>query len=93
MRALVIVILVAALLGCTKPGQPIEDASAEAGTFGVQFIFEVDGVRVYRFEDGGHNRYFATGGGTYLPQLQQVSDGKGTTTTWDDGASTVRGKP
>jgi len=32
--------------------------------FNVELLFEVDGVKVYRFKDAGYSRYFTTPSGT-----------------------------
>ena len=53
--------LLAALLGlvgiaaCRVTGAPTVTSNAEAK---VEVLFDVDGYRVYRFEDGGHDVYF-----------------------------------
>lgn len=38
--------------------------------FNVTYLFEIEGVKIYRFTDSGYARYFAIGNGTFLPQLQ-----------------------
>jgi hypothetical protein len=35
----------------------------------VEFLFEKDGVKVYRFYDGGHDHYFTTRGETISTQV------------------------
>jgi hypothetical protein len=45
------------LCGCVKDGKPIEPINA-IDKYDVKFLFEVDGVRVYRFWDGGRHVYF-----------------------------------
>jgi hypothetical protein len=45
--------------------------------FEVEYLFEKDGVKVYRFEDGGRYHYFTTKGETI--STQQNSSGKTTT--------------
>ena len=32
-----------------------------------EFLFEQDGVKIYRFWDNGQLRYFCTGDGSFLP--------------------------
>lgn len=36
----------------------------------VEYLFEKDGVRVYRFFDGGHDHYFTTRGETMSRQTE-----------------------
>jgi hypothetical protein len=45
--------------------------------FEVEYLFDKDGVKVYRFEDGGRYHYFTTKGETI--STQQNSSGKTTT--------------
>jgi hypothetical protein len=45
--------------------------------FEVEYLFDKDGVKVYRFEDGGRYHYFTTKGETI--STQQTSSGKTTT--------------
>ena len=45
--------------------------------FEVEYLFEKDGVKVYRFEDGGRYHYFTSRGETI--SIQQNSSGKTTT--------------
>jgi hypothetical protein len=42
--------------------------------FQVEFLFEKDGIKVYRFSDGGHSHYFTSTGETISLQ----SNGKST---------------
>lgn len=44
----------------------------------IKFLFEVDGVKIYRFHDRGEYRYFATKGGSVLNQTQSRRVGKRT---------------
>lgn len=38
--------------------------------FEVEYLFEKDGIKVYRFWDGGHYHYFTTGGETITEQTE-----------------------
>ena len=58
------------LFGCSIEPQSIDvKKNCE-----VEFLFEQDGVKVYRFRDGGYRRYFTTRGDTFW----QESSGKTT---------------
>jgi hypothetical protein len=54
-----------ALTGCYKDAQT---TSTEGNGFEVEFLFEKDGIRVYRFNDGGHVHYFTSKGETMTSQ-------------------------
>ena len=66
---------------CAGAGTPaqVKDAKAEIG---IKYLFEVDGVKIYRFEDAGRYRYFSVGG-RMVQQLQTQQSGK-SSTTWQD---------
>jgi hypothetical protein len=59
MKKCIFILAVIALLfaGCAKRGEYVPVKSND--NFEVAFIFEVDGVKVYRFRDNGHFHYFA----------------------------------
>lgn len=44
------------LLSCTKGAK--EEILTNNDSFKVELLFEVEGCKVYRFIDGGRNRYF-----------------------------------
>lgn len=55
----------------TKKPEPIEGMQRETQLdYSVEFLFETDGVKIYKFYDEGKYRYFATKGGTTLNQTQ-----------------------
>ena len=55
MKYLLIIILFISI-GCgTKSQQSVQSSNSK---FDVELLFEVDGCKVYRFEDGMHHRYF-----------------------------------
>jgi hypothetical protein len=60
-------ILAAAFVTLTACEKPAQSASHE-GAFEVEFLFEKDGVRVYRFMDNGRNHYFTSQGETITTQ-------------------------
>lgn len=75
------------LISCAKEGIPAQVSQPGRESFNVTFLFERDGVKVYRFEDGGYLRYFTTGNGSFQPQNQSWSSGK-SSGSFSDGAST-----
>ncbi len=89
-KILIVALFVISLASCAKEGVPVSVSQVGKDDFGVTFLFEKDGVQVYRFEDAGEYRYFTIGNGSFQPQVQKrtISNGKSTTTTtWLDGAS------
>lgn len=61
-KGIIIAILLSiAFIGCAKPGYSIIPNDNKA--FKIQYLFECDGVKMYRFYDNGHYRYFTTGNG------------------------------
>lgn len=89
-KFLILVVIVLALAGCAKEGSSVSVFQVGKDDFSVTFLFERDGVQVYRFIDAGEYRYFTIGNGSFQPQLQKrtTTSGKSTvTTTWSDGAS------
>ncbi len=58
-----ITVLVVAFAG-NKP----QSTTVEGNNFEVEYLFEKDGVKVYRFLDKGHYRYFTTLGETMTIQ-------------------------
>jgi hypothetical protein len=44
------------ILSCTR--DPIRSSSTNNPNFQVSLLFKHDGIKVYRFNDGGHNVYF-----------------------------------
>jgi len=53
------------LTGCYKDPQ---SSTTEGNGFQVEFLFEKDGIKMYRFFDGGKHHYFTTTGETISPQ-------------------------
>jgi hypothetical protein len=75
---------------CAKIGVHTGGINAPSGEdFEVVFLFEKDGIQIYRFRDAGEYRYFSIGNGKFLPQDQSRTTSTGKTTTtkhWTDGA-------
>lgn len=62
-KGIIIAILLSVVfIGCTKPGQPVVPNDNRAD-FKIEYLFECDGVKMYRFYDNGRYRYFTTGNG------------------------------
>jgi hypothetical protein len=59
------------LSSCYKDAQT---TSSEGNGFKVEFLFEKDGVKVYRFSDGGKAHYFTTMGETMTTQSSGKSN-------------------
>jgi hypothetical protein len=53
--------------GCYNEPQSVERTGKDF-KFEVEFLFEKDGIKMYRFYDGGHSHYFTTGGQTITEQ-------------------------
>jgi len=72
MRKTILVIVVGMLLtGCYKDPQ---SSTTVGNGFQVEFLFEKDGIKMYRFYDGGRHHYFTSIGET----ISSHSDGKNT---------------
>ena len=65
-------ILLVAFSGCFE--KPVSTTTEGQG-IKVEYLFEKDGIKVYRFVDGGHMHYFTTRGET----MTSYPEGKGTT--------------
>jgi hypothetical protein len=63
------------LVSCVEDG--IEKSKTNNDNYEVTYLFEKDGVKVYRFYDGMHFHYFTSRGETIT--TQQNSSGKTTT--------------
>lgn len=50
------------LSSCKNSGTPVKTTDA-GNRFGVVWLFEVDGISVYRFDDCGNTVYFTNGTG------------------------------
>lgn len=58
MKTLIALFLIVLMAGCFKDAQ--EKKSTSNSAFEVEFLFEIDGCKIYRFVDGGYTRYFTT---------------------------------
>jgi hypothetical protein len=57
MRNLIIILFCLVALNCVK--DPINVSKTNNENYEVSFLFEFEGCRIYRFHDGGYNRYFS----------------------------------
>ena len=64
-KLLLILTLAVVATSCYKPAQK---TSTEGNGFNVEFLFEKDNVKVYRFFDGGRYHYFTSKGETITTQ-------------------------
>lgn len=65
-KILLITVLVFTLSSCRKDG--IESQSTNNDEFQVTYLFEKDGIKVYRFYDGLEHHYFTSKGETITTQ-------------------------
>ena len=79
MRMLVIIVffaLLIALVGCQEA--PVSTSKTNNTNIGVDFLFEHEGCRVYRFSDGSQNVYYVNCG-THTQTSWEHSCGKNCT--------------
>jgi hypothetical protein len=55
------------LSGCLNEPQSV-DHTGKNDKFEIEYLFEKDGIKMYRFYDGGRLHYFTTGGQTMTEQ-------------------------
>lgn len=70
MKKALLIILAAGLLGCVKSGKVMRP-NAGNRNYSPTFLFEADGVRVYRFYDGGRYIYFTNSTGRVSYAISQ----------------------
>lgn len=69
MKKLILVLLATILIvSCKKNGTPVKTTDSE-NNFKVVKLFEIDGISVYRFNDGGKSVYFTNSNG----KVQSIS--------------------
>jgi hypothetical protein len=74
---IVFITLGAIIFGACSNDPMSKERLGKDDVFEVEYLFDKDGVKVYRFEDGGRYHYFTTKGETI--STQQNSSGKTTT--------------
>lgn len=62
MKVIIAILLSVVFVGCTKPGHSVIPNDNRAD-FEIEYLFECDGIKIYRFYDSGCYRYFTTGNG------------------------------
>lgn len=82
MKKLFISLFVLACISCAKEGTYVPSQNAKAD-FEIEFLFEQDNVKIYRFKDLGRTRYFATGNGRMTDSTYKRSTGKSSVTEYD----------
>lgn len=85
MKRLFLLLSLLFCISCVKYGESVEYSGKD--NYNVEYIFTVQNVKIYRFEDGGRHHYLAIGNGKVLNTLQSQSNGK-STSYWDDAVIT-----
>ena len=75
MKKLLLVFLALICVSCAKEGTYVPSENAKAD-FNIEFLFECDGVKMYRFYDRGRYRYFTTGNGKMTDSTYVKNAGK-----------------
>ena len=75
MKRFVLVFLTLLFVSCAKEGTYVPSENAKAD-FNIEFLFERDGTKIYRFYDRGRARYFATGNGRMADSTYSRNSGK-----------------
>lgn len=78
MKGILVICLAILAIGCDCiKGEKVKSVETTGNReIVVEFLFEVDGVRIYRFQDCGYARYFSTVG--MLQSLSRHQNGKTT---------------
>ena len=64
-KVILALVIIIGLSSCYKKAQSTEQTG---NGFKVEFLFEKDGIKVYRFFDGGNYHYFTSKGETMTTQ-------------------------
>jgi len=75
MKKVLLLLLTLLFISCAKEGYYVPSENAKAD-FNIEFLFECDGVKIYRFYDKRRARYFATGNGRMTDSTYKQSTGK-----------------
>lgn len=88
MKKLILVVLATILIvGCRENGTPVKTTDSE-NNFNVVKLFEIDGVSVYRFNDGGKSVYFTNSNGKVQSISIRAYHNPSTKTTMVDNETT-----
>lgn len=71
---IVVITLGAILFGACNNEPMTTERLGKGDGIRVEYLFEKDGVKVYRFWDGGHEHYFTTRGETISTQTSGKTD-------------------
>lgn len=69
MKRILLLLTITSLFGCYNEPQSIEHTGKD-DKFQIEYLFEKDGIKVYRFHDGGEYHYFTTNGETMSNQTE-----------------------
>jgi len=69
MKRTLIALAVLTLTGCFNEPQSVEHTGKD-DKFEIEYLFTIDGIKMYRFADGGRAHYFTTQGETMSTQHQ-----------------------
>ena len=72
-KILFLLLVTLSLVSCTKNGKSVSTHSMD--DYNVQFLFECDGVKIYRFRDCGRYKYFAVGNGKMTDSTYNAKSG------------------
>jgi hypothetical protein len=61
MRKILLLVSIISLVGCANEPMSVE-VTGKDNKFEIEFLFEKDGVKMYRFYDASHYHYFTTRG-------------------------------
>ena len=91
-KLLLLIVICLFLVGCDET--PIATQQSNNPNMRISVLFEYDGVRVYRFYDGGYKRYFAKVIGTdEVKTMSSVYINQGKTGYYrHEDVQTVRGE-
>lgn len=67
MKRILFVILITTMVGCYNEPQSVEHTGKD-DKFQIEYLFEKNGIKMYRFYDGGAYHYFTTNGETISSQ-------------------------
>ena len=75
MKRFILLFLTLLFVSCKKEGTPVPSENAKED-FRIEFLFECDGIKMYRFYDCGEVRYFTTGNGKMTYSINMRRSGK-----------------
>lgn len=64
MKKIIIILAICASLTSCQQYKPAQSTETQGNGFQVEFLFQQDLVKVYRFRDGGRTHYFTSKGET-----------------------------